>query len=126
MRIQGITIPDTKRLEIGLTAIFGVGRPRAKSILDSVNIDHGKKASDLTPEEENEIRKAIEQFTIEGDLKREVSTNIKRYKDIQCYRGVRHAKVLPVRGQRTKTNSRTVRGNVVKTMGSGKRSVDKK
>lgn len=126
MRIQGITIPDAKRLEIGLTFIFGVGRPRAKAILNSVKIEHGRKPADLTPEEENEIRKAIEEFTIEGDLKREISTNIKRYKDIHCYRGSRHAKSLPTRGQRTKTNSRTVRGNVRKTMSSGRRSVDKK
>lgn len=126
MRIQGITIPDKKRLEIGLTAVYGVGRSRAKAILDSVKIDHGKKPGDLNPDEENEIRKAIEEFTIEGDLKREVAQNIKRHKDIQSYVGTRHAKGLPTRGQRTKTNSRTVRGNVRKTMGSGKRSVEKK
>lgn len=126
MRIQGITIPEKKRLEIGLTAIFGVGRPRAKKILESVNIDCGKKPGDLTADEENEIRKAIEEFTIEGDLKREVAQNIKRYKDIQSYTGSRHARSLPVHGQRTKTNSRTVRGNVRKTMGSGRRTVEKK
>jgi len=126
MRILGITIPDEKRLEIGLTAIFGVGRPRAKQILDNLGIDFGKKAKELSPEEENKIRESIESFTVEGDLKREKSGNVKRLKDISSYRGSRHAKGLPCRGQRTKTNSRTLRGNVRKTMGSGKSKVDKK
>jgi small subunit ribosomal protein S13 len=126
MRIQGITLPDNKRLEIALTAIFGVGRSRAKKILDEVSVDHNKKTSDLTSEEENKIRTAVETFQIEGDLKRNTSSNIKRLKDINSYRGSRHAKQLPARGQRSKTNGRTVRGNIRKTMGSGKRSVDKK
>jgi small subunit ribosomal protein S13 len=126
MRIQGITIPDEKRLEFALTAIFGVGREKAKTILADLNIDHMKKTKELTPEEENKIREAIEKEKIEGDLKREVSSNIKRLKDIQSYRGSRHAKKLPARGQRSKTNSRTVRGNVRKTMGSGRTSVEKK
>ena len=126
MRILGITIPDEKRLEISLTAVYGVGRPRAKVILDTVGIDHGKRAKDLTPDEEAKIRKVVEDFTLEGDLKREISTSIKRLKDIKAYRGTRHAKKLPARGQRTKTNSRTVRGNVRKTMGSGRRKADKK
>ena len=126
MRIQGVTLPDNKRLEIALTTIFGVGRPQAKKILDAVKIDHGVKSVDLTPEQENEIRSAVEELKIEGDLKREVSSNIKRLKDISSYRGSRHAKRLPSRGQRSKTNSRTVRGNVRKTMGSGKRTVEKK
>lgn len=125
MRIAGITIPDNKRLEISLTAVFGIGRPRAKSILSEVGIDFGKKAKDLTPDEENLIRRAIEVFKIEGDLRRETQQNIKRLKDIHAYRGVRHARKLPVRGQRTKTNSRTVRGNVRRTMGSGRRKVEK-
>jgi small subunit ribosomal protein S13 len=125
MRIAGITIPDNKRLEISLTAVYGVGRPRAKAILSSVGIDEGKKAKDLTPDEENSIRRAIEAFKIEGDLRRETQQNIKRLKDIHAYRGVRHAKKLPARGQRTKTNSRTVRGNVRRTMGSGRRKVEK-
>lgn len=126
MRLLGITIPDNKRLEIGLTSIYGVGRPRAKKILDEIGLDHGKKAKDINTEEENKIRKAIEEFTLEGELKREISVHIKRVKDIRSYRGTRHEKRLPVRGQRTKTNSRTVRGNVRKTMGSGKSKVDKK
>ena len=126
MRILGVTIPDEKRLEISLTAVYGIGRPRAKQLLDSVKIDYGTKAKDLTPDDEAKIRKIVEELTLEGDLKREVSTNIKRLKEIKSYRGSRHAKKLPVRGQRTKTNSRTSRGNVRKTMGSGRRKADKK
>lgn len=126
MRILGITIPDEKRLEIGLTTLFGVGRSRAQKILNQVKVDWGTKAKDLSTEKENEIRKIIEELKIEGDLKREISGNIKRLKDIKCYRGVRHMRSLPVRGQRTKTNSRTRRGNVRKTMGTGRRAVDKK
>ncbi|MCC7004499.1 30S ribosomal protein S13 [Candidatus Nomurabacteria bacterium] len=126
MRILGITLPNEKRLEIALTAIYGIGRSRAQTILDKVKIDYDKKAKELTPEQENEIRKVVESFKIEGDLKREVAGNIKRLKDIKCYRGVRHLRRLPVKGQRTKTNSRTVRGNVRKTMGSGRKSVEKK
>ena len=125
MRISGITIPDSKRLEIALTEVFGVGRPRAKEILQNLNIEVGRKAPSLTPEEENAIRKEIETFKTEGDLKREVAQNIKRLKDIKAYRGVRHQRHLPARGQRTKTNSRTVRGNVRKTMGSGRRKSEK-
>ena len=126
MRILGITIPENKRLEIGLTTLFGVGRSRAQNILDKVKIDHGVKAKDLSADKENELRKIIEGLKIEGDLKREVSGNIKRLKDIKSYRGVRHARSLPSRGQRTKTNSRTRRGNVRKTAGTGRRAVDKK
>jgi small subunit ribosomal protein S13 len=126
MRIQGITIPDDKRLEFALTEIFGIGRQQSKSILKDLEIDHNRKTKELSSDEENKIREAIESIKIEGDLKREVSGNIKRLKDIQSYRGSRHSKKLPGRGQRSKTNSRTVRGNVRKTMGSGKRSVEKK
>lgn len=126
MRILGITIPDKKRLEVGLTVLFGIGISRAHKILDEVKIDYSKKAPELTAEEENKIRKLIENYKIEGDLKREVSMNIKRLKDIKCYRGTRHLKRLPSRGQRTKTNSRTLRGNTRKTMGTGRRKVEKK
>ncbi len=126
MRILGITIPDTKRLEISLTTLFGVGRSRALLVLNKAKIDPKTKAKDLTVEQENEVRKIIESFRIEGDLKREVASNIKRLKDIKTYRGSRHAKRLPARGQRTKTNSRTVRGNVRKTMGSGRKKEEKK
>jgi small subunit ribosomal protein S13 len=126
MRLLGITIPDEKRLEIGLTALYGIGRSRAQEILNKANISHGSQAKDLSTEQENEIRKIIEGMKLEGDLKREVAGNIKRLKDIKSYRGVRHQRGLPVRGQRTKTNSRTRRGNVRKTMGTGRRAAEKK
>lgn len=126
MRILGITIPDTKRLEISLTTLYGIGRSRALLILKKANIDQGTKAKDLSVNQENEVRKIIESFRIEGDLKREVASNIKRLKDIKSYRGSRHARKLPARGQRTKTNSRTIRGNIRKTMGSGRKKEEKK
>ena len=126
MRILGVTIPDEKRLEISLTAVYGIGRPRAKELLDKAKIEHGKRAKELSPEDEAKIRKMIEGLTLEGDLKREISTNVKRLKEIKSYRGSRHMKKLPARGQRTKTNSRKVRGNVRKTTGSGRRKADKK
>ena len=125
MRIVGITIPDNKRLKIGLTVLYGIAQPRAKIILKEAKVDPEKKSSELTPDEENKIKIVIEKMKIEGDLKREVSSNIKRLKDIKSYRGVRHAKRLPVRGQRTKTNARTLKG-VKKTMGSGKKKDTKK
>ena len=126
MRVSGITIPDEKRLEIGLTVIYGIGRSRAHDILDEAKVDYGKKAKDLSSDEENSLRQVIENFEIEGDLKRGKNENIKRLKDIKAYRGTRHSLRLPSRGQRTKTNSRTVRGNVRKTMGSGKTKLEKK
>jgi small subunit ribosomal protein S13 len=126
MRILGITLPENKRMEIALTAIYGIGRPRALHILKTVKVGVEVKPKDLTVDQENAIRKIIEGFKVEGDLKREVAGNIKRLKDIKSYRGSRHARHLPARGQRTKTNSRTVRGNVRKTMGSGRRKEEKK
>lgn len=126
MRILGINIPENKRIEIGLTALFGVGRSRAQKILKEAGVNFGAKPKDLNTEKENVIRKLVESYKIEGDLKRDISGNIKRLKDIKAYRGVRHSRSLPVRGQRTKTNSRTRRGNVRKTMGTGRRAVDKK
>ncbi len=126
MRIQGITLPDKKRMEIALTAIYGIGRPMSIKILEEAKVDVNKKAADVTPDEENAIRAIVESMKIEGDLRRETSANIKRLKDIGSYRGSRHARKLPARGQRTRTNTRTLRGNTVKTMGSGKKSVDKK
>lgn len=126
MRILGINIPDDKRLEIALTTLYGVGRSRARAILDEAGVEYGATGKELSPEKETEVRKAVESYKIEGDLKREVASNVKRLKDIKAYRGVRHIRKLPVRGQRTKTNSRTVRGNVRKTMGSGRKSADKK
>jgi small subunit ribosomal protein S13 len=125
MRISGITLPDNKRLEIALTAIYGIGRPRAQKILTEAGIDFGKKATEISPADENKIRALIEGVKIEGDLKREVSQNIKRLKDIKSYRGMRHSRGLPVRGQRTKTNARTRKGPK-KTMGSGRKKADKK
>ena len=125
MRIAGINLPENKRMEIALTSVYGIGRPTAKNILSKLNIDHGKKSPELSADEEAAIRKEIEAIRIEGDLSRDIQQNIKRLKDIKAYRGLRHMRHLPVRGQRTKTNSRTVRGNVRKTMGSGRRKVEK-
>ena len=125
MRIFGITIPNNKHLDVGLTCLYGIGISRSRRILDQVGIDRNIKSDALTVDEENAIRKIIETMSIEGGLKREVASNIKRLKDIKAYRGVRHMRRLPVRGQRTKTNSRTVRGNVRKTMGSGRRKAEK-
>lgn len=125
MRIAGITIPEEKRLDIGLTAIYGVGRPRAMQTLASLKIDGGKRPKDLSAGEESALREIIEAFTIEGELRRQISSNIRRLKDIKAHRGTRHLKKLPARGQRTKTNSRTVRGNVRKTMTSGRRKLEK-
>ena len=113
-------------MEFALTAIYGIGRSRARHILATAKVDGSVLSKSLTVEQENEIRKLAESYKIEGDLKREVAGNIKRLKDIKTYRGARHARHLPTRGQRTKTNSRTVRGNVRKTMGSGKRKEEKK
>ncbi len=124
MRISGITIPN-KRVVFALTALYGIGPARSAAILKKTKIDSQKKADDLTADEENAIRRELEVIKLEGDLKREVAGNIKRLKDIGAYRGLRHGKRLPVRGQRTKTNSRTVRGNVRKTMGSGRRKESK-
>lgn len=125
MRILGITVPNEKRLEFGLTCLYGIGVSTACKILVQAGIDKGRHAKDLTPDEENKIRAIVEGMKIEGNLKREIGANIKRLKDIKSYRGIRHMKRLPVRGQRTKTNSRTVRGNVRKTMASGKRKETK-
>lgn len=126
MRILGITIPEEKRLEIGLTTVYGVGRSRAKAILLEANVPFETKGKEATIDQENKIRTIIETMTLEGDLKREVAGNIKRLKDIKAYRGVRHMRTLPVRGQRTKTNSRTRRGNTRKTMGTGRKIAEKK
>ncbi|HWP61643.1 MAG TPA: 30S ribosomal protein S13 [Candidatus Paceibacterota bacterium] len=125
MRIAGVTIPDDKRLEIALTAVYGVGRPLAMQTLGKLGIDIGKRAKELSAKEESSLREAIEKFTVEGELRRQISGNIRRLKDIKSFRGSRHAKRLPVNGQRTKTNSRTVRGNVRKTMTSGRRKLEK-
>lgn len=124
MRISGITLPN-KRLPFALATLYGVGIPLGKTICLQAKVDPFKKADELTAAEEAALRAIIEKIKLEGDLKREVSGNIKRLKDIGAYRGTRHSKRLPSRGQRTKTNSRTVRGNVRKTMGSGRRKESK-
>jgi len=125
MRIAGITIPDDKHLSVSLTAVYGIGHTRAGKVLKEAGVSGAARAKDLTADQEQQIRTLIEAFTIEGDLRRDVAGNIKRLKDIKAYRGTRHMRGLPARGQRTKTNSRTVRGNVRKTMGSGRRKLEK-
>jgi small subunit ribosomal protein S13 len=125
MRIAGVTLPDNKQLAYSLPIIVGIGPARALDILKKANVAQNKKGSDLTPEEEQTIRTLAEGYTIEGELRRQVGQDIKRLKDIRSARGVRHERRLPVRGGRTKTNSRTVRGNTRKTMGSGRRSLEK-
>ena len=126
MRIQGITIPDNKRLVIALTEIYGIGPKRSSDILREVSVSEDERATNLTDDQEKQIRELVEAFTIEGDLRREAQANIQRLKDIGSYRGKRHAGSYPVRGQRTKTNQRTRKGNRRSTMGSGRKKLDKK
>jgi len=127
MRLVGINIPDEKRIDVSLAYVYGIGRSLAEHILAETKIDPTKRAKTLTPEEVNRIQAFVEKhFKVEGELRQVVKQNINRLKDIKAYRGTRHARRLPARGQRTKTNSRTVRGNVRKTAGSGKRKVDLK
>lgn len=122
VRIAGVTIPNHKRVEISLTYIYGIGRTFSNSILEKAKIDPNTRVKDLKEEEVNKLRVIIEkEYKVEGDLRREVIGNIKRLKEINCYRGLRHKHSLPCRGQRTKTNSRTVRGNKRSTMVSGKK-----
>ncbi|MFZ4498680.1 MAG: 30S ribosomal protein S13 [Burkholderiales bacterium] len=109
-RIAGVNIPNHQHTEIGLTAIFGIGRPRARKICEATGIAATKKIKDLTDSEMERLREEVGRFTVEGDLRREVSMSIKRLMDLGCYRGVRHRKGLPVRGQRTRTNARTRKG----------------
>jgi len=125
MRIAGANIPDNKNLEIALSYLYGIGVFSAQKILDQINIPRNKKAKDLTPAEATRLRETLEKSVIEGELRRQVMMNIKRLRDIKCYRGSRHSKGLPARGQRTKTNSRTRRGNVRRTAISGKRKLEK-
>ncbi len=127
MRILGITIPEEKRLEIGLTTLYGVGRSRARQILTRAGVSSSIKTKETTVEQENKIRTIIETLQLEGDLKREVAANVKRLKDIKAYRGIRHQRGLPTRGQRTKSNSRTTRPyRGRKTMGTGRKIAEKK
>lgn len=123
MRIAGINIPKEKRIVIALSYVYGIGPNQARKILVKAKVSEHVRTKDLTPEQEDRIRAIMEkEHVTEGYLRREISSNIKRLKDIKCYRGVRHMKHLPVRGQRTKTNSRTAHGNTRKTMGSGRRA----
>lgn len=125
-RISGVVIPDHKRIEIALRHIFGIGLHSSKLILKSSHINPDKKSKDLTAEEINKIQNIIDKnFKVEGELKREIGRNVQRLKEIGAWRGLRHARRLPIHG-RTKTNSRTVRGNVRKTMGSGRKAATEK
>ena len=127
VRISGVTIPDNKRIEISLTYIYGIGRSVSNEILNKLGIDKNTYTKDLKTTEVVKLRNEIEnEYVVEGALRRQVLMNIKRLKDIGSYRGLRHIKNLPVRGQRTKSNSRTAHGNKRVTMGSGRRSVEKK
>ncbi|MBU1015124.1 30S ribosomal protein S13 [Patescibacteria group bacterium] len=118
--IAGVNIPDNKKIRIALTSVYGIGHVASSRILQEAKIDPEIKAKELKPEELNRIKSIIEKdFKVEGDLRREIILNIRRLKDIGSWRGMRHSKRLPVRGQRSRTNSRTVRGNVRKTVGSG-------
>lgn len=123
-RIAGINLPKEKRIEAALTAVAGIGRSTSRKILKAVNIDINTKVKDLTEDQENILRAEIAKIKVEGDLRREEQMNIKRLQDIGSYRGFRHKRKLPVRGQRTKTNARTKRGKKV-TMGSGRRKETK-
>jgi len=126
-RIAGVNIPDEKRIEFALTYVYGIGVSTSRKILEELGISLDKRAKELDAEELNKLREAIEKkYRVEGELHHEIKTNIKRLKEIKSYRGTRHMKGLPVRGQRTKTNTRTVRGNVRRTMGSGRKSSNEK
>lgn len=124
-RIAGVNLPNEKRIAIGLTAIYGVGRSQADQLLATTKVDPNVRSKDLTDGDVTKLREAIEQLTVEGDLRREKTAAVKRLADINSYRGVRHGKKLPVRGQRTKTNARTKRGKRV-TVGSGRVKADAK
>ncbi len=122
-RIAGVDIPENKQILIALTYIYGIGLALSREILKKAKVDFQKKTKELSPEELNRLKDIIEKdYKVEGDLRREVITNIKRLKDISCWRGIRHIKGLPVRGQNTRINSRTVRGNMRKTVGSGRKA----
>jgi small subunit ribosomal protein S13 len=121
-RIAGVDLPPQKRLWVGLTSIYGIGQVRAKNIAEKANVDHTKKIRDLTEDEVNKIRQVIEQEgRVEGDLRKEIQMNIRRLIEVQAYRGIRHRRNLPVRGQRTKTNARQRRGPK-KTVGARKKT----
>ncbi|MBL7155164.1 MAG: 30S ribosomal protein S13 [Candidatus Portnoybacteria bacterium] len=126
-RIAGINIPENKRIEIALTYIYGLGRYLSKRILSKLKIDPDIRTDKLSSKQVSQLREIVEkEYKVEGELKREKMMNIKRLKDINSYRGIRHIKGLPVRGQQTKTNTRTVRGNVRRTIGSGRKKAAEK
>ncbi len=127
MRLLGVNIPDNKKVEYALPYFYGIGLTSSRQILKQTKIDPDKRTKDLTPDELNKIKEHIEKnYKVEGELRQVIKQNIGMLKELQAYRGIRHMRHLPVRGQRTKTNSRTVRGNVRKTAGSGKRKVELK
>ena len=109
-RIAGVDLPENKRVDIGLTYIFGIGRSNVKNVIKDASVDGGKRIKELTEEEINKLQKVIEKFKVEGDLRQEIEQNIKRLEEIGAYRGMRHRKNLPARGQRTRSNARTKRG----------------
>lgn len=119
-RIAGVDLPEGKRVDIGLTYIFGIGRSNVVSVMKNAGVDGAKRIKDLTEEEVNKLQKAVEEFKVEGDLRQEIEQNIKRMEEIGSYRGLRHRKGLPVRGQRTRSNARTKRGKR-KTIGAIKK-----
>jgi small subunit ribosomal protein S13 len=126
VRISGVNIPDNKRIEIALTYVYGIGVARSQKILDKLKIDKNARAGKISSEDLKKLRDEIEKnYALEGELKRQKMMDIKRLKEINCYRGTRHMRGLPARGQRTKTNNRTLRGNKRMTMGSGRKKVEK-
>lgn len=127
IRIAGVNIPDQKRIDVSLTYIFGIGPATSRKILDALGIDPTTRTKDVSTADANRLREAVEKrHRVEGELRHQVKMNVRRLKEISCYRGSRHQKKLPARGQRTKTNNRTVRGNVRNTMGSGRRKAGEK
>ena len=127
VRIAGVVLPQQKRIEAALSYIYGVGFPRSRQILQAVKVDPSKRTKDLSEAEVSRLKEFIEgNYKVEGALRQEIQLNVKRLKEIGSYRGIRHIRGLPVRGQRTKTNSRTRRGNVRKTAGSGRKNANEK
>ncbi|MBU1145967.1 30S ribosomal protein S13 [Patescibacteria group bacterium] len=127
VRIAGLVLPQNKRIEIALGYLYGIGRSQANKILAATKINPDTRTNALSEEDVNKLREFIEKnYKVEGDLKRDIFSNIKRLKEVGAYRGTRHARGLPARGQRTKTNSRTVRGNTRRTMGSGRKPAGQK
>jgi len=127
VRIAGVTLPNDKRVDVALTYIYGMGHSLSNAVIKSAQVDGGTRVRDLNEEQANRLRQIVEkEYKVEGDLRREVTGNIKRLKETGAYRGTRHSKGLPCHGQRTKTNSRTVRGNLKKTLGSGRKPAQKK